>query len=186
VTRCILLPLLAAALLAGAPALATAESSPAAAAKLQQAIESPQRPPESRARDAWRHPQQTLLFFGIEPDMRVLELWPGGAWYTEILAPFLALEGRLTVTNFDPNGPADEPATRYGKALADKLAGDPSRFGAVEVIEIDPPAKLVLGADESYDMVLTFRNNHGWINRRAFGSATRTAQPTRRSARATG
>lgn len=169
-TRCIrlpllpLLPLLAATGLAGAPALATAESSPAAAAKLRQVIESPQRPLESRARDASRHPQQTLLFFGIEPDMHVLELWPGGAWYTEILAPFLAPEGKLTVTNFDPNGPPDEPTRRYGKALADKLAADPSRFGAVEVVEIDPPEKLVLGADESYDLVLTFRNNHGWIN----------------------
>ena len=159
----ILHPVLAAALLAGAPSLAAAESSPTAE-KLRAAITSPQRSPENHARDVWRHPEETLLFFGIEPDMRVLELWPGGAWYTEILATFLAPDGHLAVTNFDPNGPEDEPATRYAKALAEKLAADPARFGAVEVIEIDPPAKLRLGADASYDLVLTFRNNHGWIN----------------------
>ena len=162
----ILRPVLAAALLATAPALpgTATESSAATAEKLQRAIASPQRAPENRARDAWRHPQETLLFFGIEPDMRVLELWPGGAWYTEILAEFLAPDGALAVTNFDPEGPADKPATRYAKQLADKLAADPTRFGAVEVIEIDPPAKLVFGAADHYDLVLTFRNNHSWIN----------------------
>jgi predicted methyltransferase len=72
--------------------------------------------------------------------MKVLELWPGGAWYTEILAAFLAPDGRLAVTNFDPQGPADKPATRYAKELADQLAADPARFGAVEAIPIDPPA----------------------------------------------
>jgi predicted methyltransferase len=156
-------PFFVALLLAATP-LAASESSPAAAAKLKQAIESPQRAPENRARDVWRHPQETLLFFGIEPEMQVLELWPGGAWYTEILAPFLAPAGKLAVTNFDPKGPADEPATRYAKELADKLASDPARFGAVEVVSIDPPSKLVLGEAGRYDLVVTFRNNHGWIN----------------------
>jgi predicted methyltransferase len=155
---------LAAALVAAAPALAAMEAAPATVAKLQQAIDSPQRKPEDRARDAWRHPRETLLFFGVEPDMRVLELWPGGGWYTEILAGFLAPDGRLAITNFDPNGPPDKATTRYGKQLADKLAADPARFGAIEVIVVDPPAKLVFGAPESYDLVLTFRNNHGWIN----------------------
>ncbi|HSJ99479.1 MAG TPA: methyltransferase [Myxococcota bacterium] len=158
-----LLPLLCV-VLAAAPAVAATEAPPATVEKLQRAIDSPQRTPEDRARDAHRHPRETLLFFGIEPDMRVLELWPGAAWYTEILAEFLAPDGKLAVTNFDPEGPADKPMTRYAKQLAEKLASDPARFGAVEVVEIDPPAKLVLGAADSYDLVLTFRNNHSWIN----------------------
>jgi predicted methyltransferase len=156
--------LLGAALLAAPAAFAATETAPATVAKLQAAIDSPHRKPEDRARDAWRHPRETLLFFGIEPDMKVLELWPGGAWYTEILAEFLAPDGKLAVTNFDPSGPADKPATRYAKQLADKLAADPARLGAIEVIEVDPPAKLVLGEADGYDLVLTFRNNHGWIN----------------------
>ena len=155
---------LTAALLAVSPALASAEPAPATVEKLQRAIDSPLRTPESRARDAHRHPRETLLFFGVEPEMRVLELWPGGGWYTEILAEFLAPDGQLAVTNFDPAGPEDRPATRYAKALADKLAADPARFGGVEVIVVDPPGKLDFGAAGSYDRVLTFRNNHGWIN----------------------
>jgi predicted methyltransferase len=152
------------ALLAAAPAPAATDAAPATVEKLQRAIDSPQRKPEDRARDAWRHPRETLLFFGIEPDMQVLELWPGGAWYTQILAELLAPDGKLAVTNFDPDGPADKPTTRYAKQLADTLAADPARLGAVEVIEIDPPAKLVLGAPDRYDLIVTFRNNHGWIN----------------------
>jgi predicted methyltransferase len=143
---------------------AASESSPAAAAKLQSAVASPKRAPENRARDAYRHPQETLAFFGIEPGMSVLELWPGGAWYTEILADLLAPAGRLAVTNFDPNGPADRPATRYARELADKLAADPERFGAIQVVEVAPPERLSLGGVDSYDLVLTFRNNHGWVN----------------------
>jgi predicted methyltransferase len=93
----------------------------------------------------------------------VLELWPGGGWYTEILAAFLAGDGRLAITNYDPTGPQDEPRYRYARALADRLAADPARFGAIEVIEIEPPERFDLGAQDRFDRILTFRNNHGWI-----------------------
>jgi predicted methyltransferase len=155
---------LAACLLAFWPAAAAADSSPVALEKLQSALASPKRSPENRARDAYRHPRETLAFFGIEPGMRVLELWPGGAWYTEILAELLAPEGQLTITNFDPEGPPDAPATRMARELKDKLAADPARFGAVRVIEVAPPERLALGDAGAYDLVLTFRNNHGWTN----------------------
>lgn len=152
-------------LLAGLCACAHADSLAVAADDpLRRAIDSPARAPADRARDAWRHPEETLRFFGIAPDMRVLELWPGTGWYTDILAPLLAPTGQLTVTNFDPNGPADATPTRLARELAAKLAADPARFGSVEVVTVVPPAQLGLGADASYDLVLTFRNNHGWIN----------------------
>lgn len=130
---------------------------------LSDAIASQQRSAENRARDPQRHPQETLLFFGIEPDMRVLELWPGTGWYTEILAPFLAADGKLTITNFDPNGPQDKPPHKMARELAARLASEPALRG-VEVIEVAPPEKIGLGPDASYDLVVTFRNNHGWIN----------------------
>jgi predicted methyltransferase len=142
-----------------APAAAAAADDP-----LHQAVASPARAPADRARDAWRHPEQTLRFFEIRPDMHVLELWPGTGWYTDILAPLLATSGKLTVTNFDPNGPEDKPTTKLARDLAAKFAADPARFGAVAVIPVAPPEKLDLGADASYDLILTFRNNHGWIN----------------------
>ncbi|MCU0668995.1 MAG: methyltransferase domain-containing protein [Myxococcota bacterium] len=144
---------------AGAPALASAADDP-----LRSAIDSPKRSPENRSRDAARHPEETLRFFGITPTQHVLELWPGTGWYTEILAPLLAKEGKLTITNFDPNGPADATPTRLARELDAKLAADPATYGAVEGITVAPPEKLSLGADARYDLVLTFRNNHGWIN----------------------
>jgi predicted methyltransferase len=62
-------------------------------AGLAAAVAGPQRSAENRARDQWRHPAQTLAFFGIRSDMTVVELSPGGGWYTEILAPFLRRQG---------------------------------------------------------------------------------------------
>jgi predicted methyltransferase len=56
----------------------------------------------NRARDVYRHPKETLLFFGITENMTVIELWPGGGWFTEVLAPFLRDDGKLIVTNADP------------------------------------------------------------------------------------
>ncbi len=146
-----------------APPAALAATADEIDARLQAALASPARSAESRARDASRHPQETLRFFGLEPGMQVLELWPGGGWYTEILAPFLAGDGKLTVTNYDPNGPQEEARYRYARALAERLAADADRFGAVEVLEIDPPERFDLGADGRFDLIVTFRNNHGWI-----------------------
>lgn len=154
---------LAVALATPLEASASASASEATDDRLQRAIASPARSAESRARDAARHPEETLRFFGIDPGMQVLELWPGGGWYTEILAPFLAEDGKLVITNYDPDGPQDEAPHRYARALADRLAADPDRFGAVEVVEIDPPERFDLGADGRFDLILTFRNNHGWI-----------------------
>jgi predicted methyltransferase len=116
----------------------------------------------NRARDAFRHPRETLTFFGIKEDMTVVELWPGGGWFTEILAPFLGNRGKLVVTNADPTvlqGAARAWALRYDKKLLDS----PSVYGRVEVRRIRPPSDIVLGPDESADMVLTFRNLHNWI-----------------------
>lgn len=147
-----------------ASSVAMAEPAPASTtALLSDAIASQQRSAENRARDPQRHPQETLLFFGIRPDMHVLELWPGTGWYTEILAPFLADDGQLTITNFDPDGPQDKPPHKMARELAARLASEPALRG-VEVIEVAPPERIRLGPDASYDLVVTFRNNHGWIN----------------------
>src|ERR1700721_3051565 len=75
----------AAPLAAEAPATAP---DPAIDGALQAVVASLERPPAEVARDRWRHPRETLEFFGLRPDMTVVELWPGGGWYTAILAPF--------------------------------------------------------------------------------------------------
>jgi predicted methyltransferase len=131
---------------------------PATDTKLRAAIASSARPAAEVARDKWRHPAETLEFFGLRDDMTVVELWPGGGWYTAILAPLLAAKGKLVVTNTDPNG-----AGESAKAYAARLAGNPSDFGKVEVKLINPPTDVSLGPDGTADAVLTFRNFHNWV-----------------------
>ncbi|SHG81147.1 class I SAM-dependent methyltransferase [Ferrimonas marina] len=117
------------------------------------------------ARNASRNPVETLEFFGLHPHMRVIELWPGGGWYTEILAPYLKAEGQFTAASFELN-PADDSSPAYrvriGNRYAEKLAADPANYDKVEVVTLDPPRKTSLGIEATADMVLTFRNLHNW------------------------
>ncbi|MHC5850815.1 class I SAM-dependent methyltransferase [Nostoc sp.] len=124
---------------------------------LQTILSSSHRSEQNRLRDKYRHPAQTLEFFGLRPNMTVVELWPGSGWYTEILAPFLAPKGQLIVTNFAPS--TSKPAL----ALQEKLAANPEIFGKVKVAQINPPNELTLAPENSVDIVVTFRNIHNWV-----------------------
>jgi predicted methyltransferase len=119
---------------------------------LRAAIDNPGRKPENRARDAYRHPAETLAFFGIRPTMTVVEIWPGGGWYTEILAPYLADRGKLVVA-----APGDRPA-----AIDTLIASDPARFGKVGRASFPNRVGGTPVAPGTADMVLTFRNVHNW------------------------
>jgi predicted methyltransferase len=147
---------------------------PAADAKLRAAIASGDRPAPEVARDKYRHPLETLEFFGIRDDMTVVELWPGGGWYTAILAPYLGEKGKLVVTALDPDS---EGAKQY----AARLAAKPEDFGKVEVRAVHPPADLSLGPDASADAVVTFRNVHNWVTGgiadKVFAAAFRVLKP---------
>lgn len=143
-------------------AVEATEEADTTAEKLRDAVASSARPEKERARDAHRHPVETLEFFGLRDDMTVLELWPGGGWYTTILAPVLAEKGKLIATNYDPNGPEDKPTTKYGKGFAARVASEGERFANVDVKIVDPPAQLDLGPENSVDLAVTFRNFHGW------------------------
>ncbi|MEH2342273.1 MULTISPECIES: methyltransferase domain-containing protein [unclassified Nostoc] len=124
---------------------------------LQTILSSSHRSVANRDRDKYRHPAQTLEFFGLRPNMTVVELWPGDGWYTEILAPFLASKGLLIVTNLTPS--MSKPAL----AFQEKLAANPEVFGKVKVAQINPPNELTLAPDNSVDIVVTFRNIHNWV-----------------------
>jgi len=130
-----------------------AESSLDWRAPLQQAVAGGWRSDANKARDKYRHPSETLEFFGIRPDMTVVELMPGGGWYTEILAPVLRDQGQLIAAAADLNG-------NYSK----KLSANPKVFGKVTLLQFAPPEHVKMGADSSVDMVLTFRNLHDWLN----------------------
>ena len=140
---------------------ATTTSSDAA---LAAAIAGTWRDPKNSARDAYRHPQQTLDFFGVEPGQTVIEITPGGGWYAEILAPYLRDDGRYVAAVWDDAIPG-QPKYRYdlNKTLRAKFAGNAAVFGAPDVRVFDPKAP-VFGAANAADVVLTFRNAHNWVD----------------------
>jgi predicted methyltransferase len=154
------------ALLLAAPALADE--------KLRNVIESDDRPAAEAERDQYRNPYETLTFFGIEPDMTVIEISPGGGWYTEILGPYLADEGKLVAAHW--NMDQDELPSYYEPGMAtykERISAE--RFGEVEIIAFDPPEMVNLGEPGSADMVLTFRNVHSYAGDDSFRDVAKAA-----------
>ena len=139
---------------------------------LTAALNAPTRTPANVARDKYRHPAETLAFFDVKPGDTVVELWPGGGWYTEVLAPYLANGGKLV---------AVPPAGSYDKRIRDKIASNPV-YGAVEVATFNAGQPTSV-APASADVVLTFRNVHSWLDEKApiadqvFAEAFRVLKP---------
>jgi predicted methyltransferase len=125
-------------------------------------LASDHRTPGAKDRDAARHPLETLVFFGVTPSSTVVEIEPGGGWYTEILAPLVGAKGKLIVVGPDANGPADKMNTAYGKAL-DLFLGKSKMFDKVERLSLGEPIKL--GEDGKADVVLGMREMHNWQRR---------------------
>jgi predicted methyltransferase len=136
---------------------------PATDAKLKASLAGAQRTDKEKLRDPYRHPAETLAFFGLRDTMNVVELWAGGGWYTSVLAPVLAEKGKLTVTHFDPNGPPKSYDTIESKELLTRLDASPDVFGKVGR-QLLQPKTFVFGPDGSADLVLTFRSVHNWID----------------------
>lgn len=116
----------------------------------------------NKARNAARNPQATLEFFGLEPDMTVIEIGPSGGWYTEILAPYLHAEGRYYGAHFSPNSPIGYHRPNL-EAFEAKLREYPELYGRATIRHLLPPNETVIGPAEGADMALTFRNVHNWI-----------------------
>jgi len=152
----------------------------ATAAAIERSLAGGHRADENRARDAHRHPVETLLFFGIKPDMTVVEVWPDAdGWYTEVLAPLLADRGKLYAAQ-----PAAAPDNAYItnnlKSFADKLATRPAVYGKVEVTTFGPGSEAIAPAGTA-DLVVTFRNLHNWMSAglapEAFAAMYRALKP---------
>jgi predicted methyltransferase len=116
----------------------------------------------NRARDGYRHPKETLQFLGLRPGMTVVEIWPGGGWYTEVLAPVLRDKGMLYAAHFH----LDEKSAKYMGPARDnfqkKLAARPDIYDRVKVTALSAPQQVGIAPAGSADMVLTFRNVHNW------------------------
>lgn len=127
---------------------------------LQEAINSPFRDLENTKRDQYRHPLETLSFFGITPEMTVVEISPGGGWYMEILAPYLANKGQYIGAGFPRT--TDVAFQKELNAKIDAwLAKFPEAGAKAKIVAFSPPAEIVPAG--TADMVLTFRNIHNWM-----------------------
>ncbi len=131
------------------------------------------------ARDEWRHPVETLEFFGVENDDVVVELFPGGGWYTEILGPYLKFGGGALVAVLPDPAASDynrQTEAAYRAAYVDR----PETYGSISITELTPEADGFT-AESSADAVLTFRNVHNWMAGgyadRMFADAYRALKP---------
>ncbi len=149
------------------PQAAAADASPGkvadvmdAGALLDAAIGGAHRTPEERARDQWRHPKETLAFFGVAPSSTVVEIWPGGGWYTKVLAPYLKSGGGVYyAAQRDPasSARAAEAVQKFKDAYADAAI-----YGDVRVSVLGEGAEIA--PEGTADTVLTFRNVHNWTS----------------------
>lgn len=142
--------------------LVSADQHDGAHSTLEQWLEGEHRSAANIARNEARNPVQTLEFFGLEPDMTVIEIGPSGGWYTEILAPYLYASGRYYGAHFSPNSPISYHRPSL-EQFEEKLRRNPELYGRATVRHLNPPQESVIGPAEGADMALTFRNVHNWI-----------------------
>jgi predicted methyltransferase len=146
-----------------APASLAAQSARDAAAMLDDILAGSHRDPNNAARDRYRHPKETLLFFGIRPDMTVVEVWPSAGWWTEILAPLLRDEGKYYAAYFaTPWEKTPDFLKTREKDFDRMLAARPDLYGKTIKTYLLAPQFPDAAPNGSADMVLTFRNVHNW------------------------
>lgn len=140
------------------------EPSPVGDRRLRDVVDGVHRDAASRARDAWRNPVETMAFFGLRPDMTVIELWPADGWYTDILAPYLAAEGTYIAAHYSPHN-SSAYRLRTLQAYVARLEADPALYGDVRlgVLECaDAPPQLAPAG--TADRVLLLRNLHNLMS----------------------
>lgn len=145
-------------------ASAGAQDAPLASPALQAAVQGAWRTPANVARDRYRHPLETLAFFGVKPTDTVIEITPGTGWYSEILAPYLRDQGHYVAAVTDPAALPEARragAQRGWGSLQVLFDGNPEVFGKPAISGYDPAAPR-FGKDASADVILTFRNVHNW------------------------
>lgn len=132
------------------------------ASTLTAAIEGPWRSEEARARDQFRNPAETLSFFEIDPASTVVEVWPGGGWYTDILAPWIAANGGQYIAAWTPIADGDTGAQSFQDRFMARF--DEDVFGTAQLVEFGPGANE-LAEPDSVDAIVTFRNIHSVLRR---------------------
>ena len=135
----------------------------ATAQALDNILADPHRSEADRARDPYRHPKDTLLFFGIRPEMSVLEVWPEPGWYTDVIAPLVRDRGKYYGAVIEGD-PTSQYVSARLEAYRNKLASDPTLYGNATMVTFPTNGGDVVPPG-SVDMVVTFRNMHNWMAR---------------------
>lgn len=163
--RCLVSLALCAALVPMAPAFAQeSATSITVPAPLQAAIDGSWRRPAEVARDRYRHPGQTLAFFGVQQHDTVIEITPGNGWYSAILAPYLKGQGQYIAAVVDPAAVPEQSRAseqKFKDSLEAFYKSAPAQYDQVKVVAYAPAAPS-FGPANSADVVLTFRNVHNW------------------------
>lgn len=158
--------------------LARTEETQAQDDRLKEIIAGDHRSEENRARDKYRHPLEALTFFGIRPDMTVVEIYPGRGWYTEILAPYLKGSGTFYAAEH-PGDPSYEAVQRSLEAFDQKVKDAPELYGEVKRTKLTKDGDIA--PPDSADLVVTFRNVHSWMGagteNEAFAAMFRALKP---------
>lgn len=155
-------------------------AAPALPTSLEQAVnDNPYRTPENKVRDQYRHPVETLKFFGVQPEMTVVEVSPGGGWYMEILAPLLQEKG-LYIAAIPPAG-ENEFLKKYRAQTDAWMSRYPQIKGKAQITSLDPKTDADIAPPGTADMVVTFRNVHNWMKSKseqdAFNSFFKALKP---------
>ena len=149
-------------------------------APLDAALAGAHREAANVARDVYRHPKQTLEFFGLESNQTVVEIWPAAGWYTEILAPVLREQGALYAATFVLSDKSGEYRRNIHNGFLAKLKARPELYDRVKLSGFDAGHTDIAPAG-SADLVLTFRNVHNWMKEgfvdEAFAAFYRSLKP---------
>src|SRR5690606_19341630 len=134
-----------------------------------------------KARDVYRHPMETLRFFGLQPRMKVVDFWPGGGWYTEILAPYLSEGGgQYIAAGFETGAGADPAQSNLMAAFERRFTSDKKLYGEIVISAFGATSGPVTEAGTA-DMVLFMRYIHAWmgagIAEKAFADAYAALRP---------
>ncbi len=122
---------------------------------------------ENKSRDQFRHPKETLLFFGIKPTMTVFEVGPGKGWWTEILAPLLGASGKLKIASYD--AASEDPMLAYfAKGIKLMLDSAPELYGKIETVMNPTMDAFEMGEPESLDAILVMRMTHNLVRFKGF------------------
>ncbi|MGA0024715.1 MAG: class I SAM-dependent methyltransferase [Burkholderiales bacterium] len=137
-------------------------------ALLDRAISGEHRSEANRLRDKYRHPRETLQFFGLKPGLTVVEIWPGGGWYSEIIGPVLRDGGKYYLAHYAIEDPGLAGWQREVREKQQQRVTEQSAiYGKPVFTSFGPPEHSAIAPAGSADMVLTFRNVHNWSSRKA-------------------